>query len=509
MSKKFLSPIKLAQGATNPSTGSSGELFFNTVDLKVYAHNGTSWVPSGGGVTVSATAPSSPIAGDAWYDSVDGTLYVYYDDGTGVSRTNLATNPNMESASAPALPSFASGSSQFTTTTSEFYAGTKSAMATASGSATTYVMYVSGGAASVSYTAGQTYTLSFYVKRPVDAGGAVQLLDSSNNGIGLTVDINTTNFGWQRVSYTWAQGTGTSPAGIQVATSKNGTSVYLDAILIENTGSAGVYFDGSTSGASWSGTANASTSTLVSTTIGTAQWVEVAANSGISVALEGRVGVLESQVSSLPTQVATTQAEVDAVEIRATSLESRATALETANSTTNMSGLVPISPTSISVSSGSASASGNLVTYTNVGTLSLDGIFSSPYRAYRVIYSGFQSTTQTANFKFRNSSGDVSGALYYFQEVYATNTTVGASGTINQTTGRFGYYNAYTWSTMVIDIINPSNTAVTEFVNTQGRYGAVSVQNIGGYNDGSIFTGLSFIGAGGVITGNVQVYGYR
>ena len=92
MSKKFLSPIKLAQGASNPAVGSAGELFFNTTDVKVYAHNGTSWVPSGGGVTVSATAPSTPIAGDAWYDTVDGTLYVYYNDGDSSQWVEVAAN---------------------------------------------------------------------------------------------------------------------------------------------------------------------------------------------------------------------------------------------------------------------------------------------------------------------------------------------------------------------------------------------------------------------------------
>jgi hypothetical protein len=98
MSKKFLSPIKLAQGTTNPATGSAGELFFNTTDVKVYAHNGTTWVPSGGGVTVSATAPSTPIAGDAWYDTVDGTLYVYYNDGDSSQWVEVAANSGISVA---------------------------------------------------------------------------------------------------------------------------------------------------------------------------------------------------------------------------------------------------------------------------------------------------------------------------------------------------------------------------------------------------------------------------
>jgi hypothetical protein len=34
------------------------------------------------GITVSSTAPGSPAAGGLWFSSVDGSLSVYYDDGT-------------------------------------------------------------------------------------------------------------------------------------------------------------------------------------------------------------------------------------------------------------------------------------------------------------------------------------------------------------------------------------------------------------------------------------------
>lgn len=82
MSKKFLSPIKLAQGASVPSAGSSGELFYNTTDSKIYTHNGTSWVPAGGGVSISDTEPSTASNGDGWFYSEDGTLFIKYNDGT-------------------------------------------------------------------------------------------------------------------------------------------------------------------------------------------------------------------------------------------------------------------------------------------------------------------------------------------------------------------------------------------------------------------------------------------
>lgn len=49
-----------------------------------YTAEGTWVVVSAGGgasVTVSDTAPSSPTHGDLWWDSTDGTMYIYYDDG--------------------------------------------------------------------------------------------------------------------------------------------------------------------------------------------------------------------------------------------------------------------------------------------------------------------------------------------------------------------------------------------------------------------------------------------
>lgn len=50
------------------------------------AYNGTNWINGsggGGGVTASATAPASPVNGSAWFDTNDGTLYVYYTDANG------------------------------------------------------------------------------------------------------------------------------------------------------------------------------------------------------------------------------------------------------------------------------------------------------------------------------------------------------------------------------------------------------------------------------------------
>jgi len=49
-----------------------------------------------GGVTVGATAPSTPISGDAWFDSNDGTLYVYYNDGNTSQWVQVQANSALE-----------------------------------------------------------------------------------------------------------------------------------------------------------------------------------------------------------------------------------------------------------------------------------------------------------------------------------------------------------------------------------------------------------------------------
>ena len=70
-----------------PDSPSNGDT--HTANGVVYTYNSTStlWdtISSGGGgssVTVSDTTPTSPSDGDQWFDSTDGSLSVYYNDGS-------------------------------------------------------------------------------------------------------------------------------------------------------------------------------------------------------------------------------------------------------------------------------------------------------------------------------------------------------------------------------------------------------------------------------------------
>ena len=88
--------FKSALGVVNPTYSGTpggspddGTIAVDTTNDVFYFRSSGSWQQvSGGGasVTVSDTAPSSPDAGDLWYESDTGNTIVYYDDGVGAAQ---------------------------------------------------------------------------------------------------------------------------------------------------------------------------------------------------------------------------------------------------------------------------------------------------------------------------------------------------------------------------------------------------------------------------------------
>jgi len=111
----------------------------------VLAWNGTAWAPAAStGITSSATAPTSPTAGQTYYNTTDNKLYYY--DGTSWNTVATATS----STTPPTSPTV--GQTYYNTTDSKFYyyngtawvaidstlSGTTSPSGTASGGTTYY-----------------------------------------------------------------------------------------------------------------------------------------------------------------------------------------------------------------------------------------------------------------------------------------------------------------------------------------------------------------------------------
>lgn len=81
--------IRLRRGSGAPTAGSfvEGEPAWDSTNGKLYVKNAAGTMvqiggSGGGAYTVSATAPSSPTSGDAWFDTSSGIEYVYLNDGT-------------------------------------------------------------------------------------------------------------------------------------------------------------------------------------------------------------------------------------------------------------------------------------------------------------------------------------------------------------------------------------------------------------------------------------------
>jgi len=110
----------ICTNATRPGTPYTGQSIFETDTGDSFIWDGSAWQPGGGGgsIEISATAPSSPAAGDLWWDSDNGNLYIYYDDGD--SQQWVAANGPQVFVGA-AAPAGYQGQLWFDSTTGKVY----------------------------------------------------------------------------------------------------------------------------------------------------------------------------------------------------------------------------------------------------------------------------------------------------------------------------------------------------------------------------------------------------
>jgi hypothetical protein len=107
-----LIPVTFFSTTANYSVGNfvvqAGQLYRATQAVTAGAFNPAQWTQVGGSVSVSDTLPTNPQPGGLWWDSVGGSLYVYYNDGNStqwVPATNLSGSTTLTtSATPPATP---------------------------------------------------------------------------------------------------------------------------------------------------------------------------------------------------------------------------------------------------------------------------------------------------------------------------------------------------------------------------------------------------------------------
>ena len=172
-------------------------------------------------------------------------------------------------------------------------------------------------------------------------------------------------------------------------------------------------------------------------------------------------------------------------------------------------GLTLISPTSIANSGGSASASGGAVTFTDVTSLSLNGVFTSDYDNYRIVVSRDASAGGTLDMRLRVGGVDTSSADYDYIRVfvYGTSSVAGARG-LSATSWYLGYMPTVRIGMCSADIFGPNLTASTQYSAIGGSAQELTT-SMGELDLATSYDGLTLIPSAGDMTGKIRVYGYK
>jgi len=96
--------------STRPANPYEGQVIYETDTNNLRFWSGSAW-ESNKGAVISSAAPTSPAAGDIWYDSDDGRAYIYYDDGSSQQWVEFGAPP---SGSTIALASYADSAARTT-----------------------------------------------------------------------------------------------------------------------------------------------------------------------------------------------------------------------------------------------------------------------------------------------------------------------------------------------------------------------------------------------------------
>lgn len=178
-------------------------------------------------------------------------------------------------------------------------------------------------------------------------------------------------------------------------------------------------------------------------------------------------------------------------------------------------GLVVMPPTSIAYVGTSASInSDNSVSFTAVTSLSLNGVFTSTYDNYMVVWRSVAGTAAnyTIAARLRASGTDASGANYTRQLLEGDNTTVSATRYASNTWGHWGNTSSSQRSGSTTFVFGPQLAQPTAFrvTNAWGRTNAYFLDVAGTHSVSSSYDGFSFIEVdSGGMSGLVTVFGFN
>lgn len=189
---------------------------------------------------------------------------------------------------------------------------------------------------------------------------------------------------------------------------------------------------------------------------------------------------------------------------------------DTGIGTLNAMGLKNVVPTSVQVGSGSATVNANgTVTFTSVTSLSLNNIFTSTYKNYRVVINLDTSPALSgAQMKLRASGTDVSsnyGIAGWYAYMSTSTAAFTTGGGITRTAMHTINTTATGGATVIADIANPALTKPT-----QGQF--IQTMHDGDWQSGlwnvihtlaNAYDGITLNVLLSNISGSIQIFGYN
>lgn len=176
-------------------------------------------------------------------------------------------------------------------------------------------------------------------------------------------------------------------------------------------------------------------------------------------------------------------------------------------------GLVPISPTSVSVAGGTATAESlGAVSFSSATSLTLNNVFTSNYTNYRIVLTIHTSTDGWIQARFATGGTTNTANSYAYGNFWSNSsaTQIQASSPNTQILlHRVGTLAAAPVQMCVVDIVNPQQAAGTTLLATMNGWYATLGTVAGWFNASTQFDGFTIFPTSGSMGGRIQVFGYN
>ena len=178
-------------------------------------------------------------------------------------------------------------------------------------------------------------------------------------------------------------------------------------------------------------------------------------------------------------------------------------------------GIIPIAPTSVGKTGASSTATASTngqVTFALCESLTLNGVFTSAYSNYRLLYTGFASSNTTLFGRLSVAGTANTTANYNLQYVVAATTSISSQRFTGSTSWRMAE-NTFTTDgdNLSMDIFNPQAAKNTTMNNVGGStIGSAYWQSTyATFSTTTQFDGIQFFPSTGTFSGTISVYGYN